>query len=80
MKFSAVLALGLAQIVPAFAGYVCMMPNQQANPATSICTAAGGTPNSGSPTACCISESQKNSYERGCKDNGGTRIQYTYLC
>ncbi|KAF9873397.1 hypothetical protein CkaCkLH20_09210 [Colletotrichum karsti] len=80
MKFTAALALVLMQTAPAFAGYLCVMSDGNPNPGTSICTAAGGTPERTYPAACCLADSKKGSYENGCKDNGGIRAQYTYIC
>ncbi|KAF6835531.1 hypothetical protein CPLU01_04207 [Colletotrichum plurivorum] len=80
MKFTAILALGLAQIAPAFGAYLCVMPNGYPNPSPNLCSAMGVQTAPGSPEACCITESQRSTYERGCKDNGGVRVQHSYAC
>ncbi|KAI8233819.1 hypothetical protein K4K54_009619 [Colletotrichum sp. SAR 10_86] len=68
MKVTAVLALALAHAAPAFAGYLCVTNSGNPNPSPNICTAVGGTPEKSYPAA------------QGCKDNGGIRAQYTYIC
>ncbi|KAI8296981.1 hypothetical protein K4K59_003826 [Colletotrichum sp. SAR11_240] len=80
MKVTAVLALALAHAAPAFAGYLCVMPSGNPNPSTNICTAVGGTPEKSYPAACCVDDSKFGVYQNGCKDNGGIRAQYTYIC